>query len=241
MRWAIDLGNSRVKLGRFSATTLLEYHVWDNASHAECLQWLLSQESASYALLSTAADRATWYAAIKTRAPVYVYEHGMPLPIRLAYATPETLGHDRLAAAVAAHAMYPMCACLVIDAGTCITYEWVSSAGVYLGGNISPGLHMRLRAMHEFTGKLPLVQAILPSEMIGNTTASAIQNGALRGAASEISQVILAFRQNHSEGQILLCGGDAPFLRPLLPGGLIYRPSLVVEGLANLQAYAQSS
>ena len=241
MRWAIDLGNTRIKLGAFVAGRLREVHTWRNAEEEACLEWLLTQESAGYALLSTAAARAHWRERLAERAEVYVYAPGQPYPLRIAYATPETLGHDRLAAAAGAYAMYEACDCLVIDAGTCITTEYVGADGVYRGGNISPGVAMRLRAMHAFTGKLPLVAVATPPTHVGTSTAEALQNGALRGAAGELSAAIVAFRQNAGGGRVVLCGGDAPFLRPLLSSGLTYRPTLVLEGLANMQAYAQST
>ena len=238
--WAIDLGNTRIKLGRFVDGKLREYHTWPNAQQEEALAWLQGQPGARYALLQTAAPSLDWRGTLSTQGNVYVYGVGAPCPLTIEYETPSTLGHDRLAAAVGAHAIYPACDLLILDIGTCITYEYVSADSAYQGGNISPGLDMRLKAMHAFTGKLPLVTRRIPDSPIGVSTQTAMQNGAIRGAAAEITQHIVAFRQNHPQGRVLVCGGDVPFLRPLLPDGLIHRPSLVVEGLANLQAYAQS-
>lgn len=236
--WVLDLGNTRLKLGRVVNGKFREEHVWLRTEEKECLAWLLTQESDAYALLATGKGEEIWKKALSKKAPVWSYSPGMPLPFEVAYETPETLGVDRLAAVAAAHALYPRTACLVIDAGTCITYEYLTAEGTYLGGDISPGLRMRLRAMHEFTGKLPLVPKVLPKGEIGKSTATALQNGALRGALHELNGVILAFRQNQIHGKVLLCGGDMPFLRPHLPDGLFFRPSLVLEGLAQLHTYA---
>jgi type III pantothenate kinase len=239
--WVLDLGNTRLKLARFVDGEFREEHIWLRKEDGQCLQWLLTQQSDGYVLLATGKGEKIWKKTLGEQAPVWSYEAGMPLPFELNYETPDTLGVDRLAAVAAAHALYPRTACLIIDAGTCITYEYLTAEGTYLGGSISPGLHMRLHAMHEFTGKLPLVPKVLPKGEIGTSTAKALQNGALRGALHEIVGIVSAFRQNQSHCKVLVCGGDMPFLRPHLPDGLVYRPSLVLEGLAKLHTYAISS
>ncbi len=239
--WVLDLGNTRLKLGRFVAGQLREEHIWLRKEDTASLKWLLTQASDGYVILATGKGEEIWKKALIDKASVWSYSPGTPTPFSIDYETPETLGVDRLAAVAAAHALYPRTACLIIDAGTCITYEYLTAEGTYLGGSISPGLRMRLRAMHEFTGKLPLVPKVLPKGEIGTSTAKALQNGALRGALHEISGLVSAFRQNQSHGKVLVCGGDMPFLRPHLPDGLVYRPSLVLEGLAKLHTYALSS
>lgn len=240
-RWVIDLGNTRVKLGRFRGGDLLEAHTRSRTELDETFAWLMTESAEAYVWLNTGEEPGDWRARLSRRAPLWQYTPGAPCPLTVRYATPETLGVDRLAAAVGAHAIFPATELLVIDAGTCITYEYVSVGGAYLGGNIAPGLRMRLRAMHAFTGKLPLVEQVLPQGDIGDSTASALQNGALRGAAKEVSGWVSAFRQNHPRGRVVVCGGDDALLRPLLPSGLTYRPNLVLEGLAQLHAYAHDS
>ncbi len=240
--WAIDLGNSRLKLGRFRAGNLVEVHTYARARKSEALAWLRLQEAHDYALLATGNGEARWRSKLAKVAPVWSYEWPAACPLQVAYDTPATLGVDRLAAAVAAQAIYPKSELLIVDVGTCITYERVGEDATYLGGNISPGLQLRRRAMHDFTGKLPLVPLVWPETLEwGTSTLSALQLGVLQGAVREVAAYVASFRQNHPSGQVLLCGGDVPFLRPHLPSGLNYRPHLVLEGLAKLHSYANNS
>jgi len=238
--WVVDLGNTRIKLGRFCDGSLLEVHAYIRERAGEALEWLLTQPSSGYALLATGLGESKWIAQLSSIAKVWQPTAGAAGLLKVAYETPQTLGIDRLAAAAGAAAIYPASPLLVIDAGTCITYERVDASGTYLGGNISPGLRLRLRAMHEFTGKLPLVPIRADVAEWGSNTRQALQLGALRGAALEVAGAISAFRQNDPKGYVLLCGGDVPFLRPLLPSGLDYRPHLVFEGMAQLYAHAHA-
>ena len=239
--WVLDLGNTRLKLARVRGTSVVEVHVYPRTRRAEALAFLRTQAAVGYALLSTGGDAAWWAEPLAGTAPVWEYRPGSPCPLAVNYATLETLGVDRLAAAVGAQALWPRTELLVVDAGTCITCEYVGAAGVYLGGSIAPGLRMRLRAMHAFTGKLPEVAPVWPDSLdVGVDTASAMRAGALGGAARELAARVSAFRQNHPRGRVVVTGGDGPFLRPHLPTGLTYRPALVLEGLAHLHAYAHA-
>ena len=109
----------------------------------------------------------------------------LKMPFRIAYQTPETLGADRLAAVAEACAQKPGCDLLVIDVGTAITYDIVTADGLYLGGNISPGIDMRFKALNHFTGKLPLVNKEGERHAIGVTTETALREGGLRGVATD--------------------------------------------------------
>jgi len=112
------------------------------------------------------------------------------LPIQIDYKTPETLGRDRIAGVVGARSLYPDQASLVIDAGTCITYDVIDADGVYGGGQICPGLHMRLKAMHHFTDKLPLIEWESGFEMIGKSTEECMVSGAILGTINEMKAFI---------------------------------------------------
>ena len=250
--WALDLGNTRLKFGRSVDGTLDEVHVWRRGQAAEAADWLRGQSSAGYILAAGHPDdERFWRQALGPRAKLYVYRPGDRLPIRLAYHTPETLGLDRIAAVVGARALLPGRDCVVVSAGTCLTVEHLRGDGTYLGGSIAPGVAMRLRAMHRDTGRLPLVGAVLPKGgAIGRSTAAALQLGAIRGAAHEIAgwcrvagATWASGRSKSGEGHaggvsLVVCGGDAPLLRPLLRGASAVRPHLVLEGLAQLHAYA---
>lgn len=130
-----------------------------------------------------------------------------PVPVKCAYLTPETLGADRLAAVVGANYLRPGKNILVIDIGTCITFDFVSAEGVYEGGNISLGPTMRLRALHEFTAKLPLVERRGAVPEMGDTTETAIRSGVVRGIKYEVEGYVRRFMEKHPDLLVYLTGG----------------------------------
>ncbi len=131
-----------------------------------------------------------------------------PVPITNRYRTPQTLGSDRLAAVIGASSLKPGHDLLIIDAGTCITYEVIDARGNYWGGNIAPGMQMRLRALHEFTGRLPLVEAEGDVPGMGYSTETAIRSGVLRGMKYEIEGYIKSMRSKYPHLLVFLTGGD---------------------------------
>lgn len=159
-----------------------------------------------------------------------------PVPLINRYGSPETLGADRLAAAVGAAAVMPGTDILVADIGTACTFDVVTAAGEYLGGNISPGPGMRLRALNRFTARLPLVSGhadTIPA--IGSTTEEALRCGAMRGVVAEL----LYYSDYGRSRRIILSGGWAPEIASLLPADVScdIRPHLVNEGLFNILKY----
>ena len=140
--------------------------------------------------------------------PILRFSHDTPVPITNRYRTPETLGSDRLAAVIGASSLKPGKDLLIIDAGTCITYEVIDARGNYWGGNIAPGMQMRLRALHEYTARLPLVEAegVVPG--MGYDTETAIRSGVLRGMKYEIEGYIKSMRSKFPHLQVFLTGGN---------------------------------
>lgn len=149
-------------------------------------------------------------------AQIHYFDSTTPIPIRNRYSTPKTLGPDRLAAAIGAYyegfeiegKHIPI---LIIDSGSAITYDFVNEAGEYLGGNISPGMEMRFRALHEFTAKLPLIHAPnerLANGFIGDSTETAIQHGVIDGIKHEIEGFICQFMSKYPNLCVFLTGGD---------------------------------
>ncbi|MCQ2228048.1 MAG: type III pantothenate kinase [Bacteroidales bacterium] len=161
-----------------------------------------------------------------------------PLPFEIAYDSPQTLGADRIAAVAGAVAEFPGTELLVIDAGTAVTYEYVSANGIYRGGNISPGLQMRFRALNAFTGKLPLSSLSDMDGDIGTTTLSAISAGVVRGFNYEVNGVIEDFVNGKTESDekkcIILTGGDYKYLVIKVKSCIFARPNLVLDGIAKV-------
>jgi type III pantothenate kinase len=158
----------------------------------------------------------------------------LPLPIKILYATPQTLGVDRIAGSCGALQLFPGKNTLVIDAGTCITYDFTDSSKQYYGGSISPGLKMRFQAVHTFTARLPLVSPAENPELIGNSTETSIQSGIVNGTVAEIDGIIDRYRQKYPDLQVILCGGDGPFFENKLKASIFASPDLVLIGLNSV-------
>lgn len=156
------------------------------------------------------------------------------LPVTIDYRTPRTLGSDRIAAAVGAHAAMPDKDILVVDAGTCITYDIITADGHFLGGNIAPGIKMRLRAMHKYTEKLPLVEKNGDTPLIGYDTETAMRSGAIFGVCNEIEGYISHLRQEYPGLLIFLTGGDAFLLADKLKTAIFVDDCIVLKGLNRI-------
>ncbi len=161
-------------------------------------------------------------------------DHQTDLPIENLYETPETLGKDRIAAAAGANELFPDQNILVIDAGTAITYDLVSEKNQFIGGNISPGLEMRYKALNQFTGKLPLVSYSDEYEKIGRNTTEAIRAGVQNGILAEMSDSIDLFNRNYQNLQIIMTGGDSNFFAGKLNYSIFVHFNLTLIGLNRI-------
>lgn len=161
-------------------------------------------------------------------------DHQTVLPIGNLYETPETLGKDRLAAAVGANELFPNQNILIIDAGTAITYDLVSEKNQFVGGNISPGLQMRFKALNHFTGKLPLISYSDEFQPIGKNTTDAIRAGVQNGILFEIDQTIDLFNRNYQNLQIVMTGGDSIFFDKKLNYSIFVHFNLTLIGLNRI-------
>ena len=161
-------------------------------------------------------------------------DHLTELPIENLYETPEALGKDRLAAAVGANELFPNQNLLIIDAGTAITYDLVSEKNQFVGGNISPGLQMRFKALNYFTGKLPLVSYSDEFQTIGKNTTDAIRAGVQNGILYEIAQTIELFNKNYQNLQIVMTGGDSIFFDKKLNYSIFVHFNITLIGLNRI-------
>ena len=169
--------------------------------------------------------------------PMMEFTYQTPIPIRNLYRTPQTLGVDRLAAVIAAYTTQPHHPALVIDAGTCITYDFIDEHGQYQGGNISPGMEMRLKALHEFTSKLPKIEASGETPLYGYSTETAIRSGVIRGIEHEISGYIQYLRKNYPSLLVFLTGGNEFSFDTNLKSGIFADGFLVLKGLNRILDY----
>ncbi|MDD5507764.1 MAG: type III pantothenate kinase [Bacteroidales bacterium] len=155
----------------------------------------------------------------------------VPVPITNRYETPLTLGKDRLAAVVAAQERFPRQDILAVSAGTCITYDFINASKEYLGGSISPGIHMRFKALHTFTAHLPLIEMAPPPRLTGENTEESILSGVMNGIVAEMNGIIHQYRQEYPDIKIILSGGDANYFEKRLKNNIFAIPNIVLEGL----------
>ncbi len=238
---AIDIGNSRLKYGFFKGDNLEHNGSSEEDSVDSILEIAKEFEVVNVIVSSTRDLPSELDDALKSRFRYVRLTHETPIPVNLDYKTPDTLGKDRVAAIVGAYYLFPGRNCLVVDAGTCITYDVLDKTGTFRGGNIAPGIVMRLKAMHHFTAKLPLVNRPnsfeISQQWLGRSTNEAIRNGAEWGAILELQAFIEKTRKEFSPLTIILTGGDAEFFVKTLKTKIFVRPNLVLYGLNKILTY----
>ncbi|MEZ4855658.1 MAG: type III pantothenate kinase [Gelidibacter sp.] len=174
---------------------------------------------------------------VKTKFKVLILDSETPLPFNNLYQTPKTLGVDRIALVCAAVKQFPNKNVLIIDAGTCITYDFITQDKSYLGGAISPGIRLRYHALHNLTANLPLLNTEVPKSIIGTTTKTAIHSGVVFGILKEIDGVIEDYYKKYSDLTVILTGGDANFLSKQLKNSIFANSNFLLEGLNFILEY----
>lgn len=243
----LDLGNTALKYGVFGPEGLRESGGLTAPAELLALWARVAPDHAIWASVAGEAGEQLWLAALAAAdglGRVLPLRPGFtPVPLRVAYTPPHTLGADRLAGAVGAASLRPGQDTLFVDAGTALKLDLVTADGTYHGGSIGPGLRMRLRALHEFTGRLPLLALPAPGEavqLIGADTASSLLSGVLNGVAAEVRGLVAEYRRRYPGLGLLLTGGDAGHLAAALApaGGRIFAvPELVLLGLDKILRY----
>ena len=239
MNLIIDAGNRLVKLAIFDKGKII-FHQTAEAEHVArqvkevCDHYPQIERS----IVSSVGnlDRKV-IAVLAIFCEVHELSHSSKTPFKNSYATPHTLGVDRIALATAAFYYNPKGNTLIVDAGTCVTFDMVNDYGEYLGGSISPGLHMRYRALREYTAKLPLLQPEQPLDIIGNSTETSIHSGVVNGISLEIDEVIGMYRSRFTDLTVILTGGDAQFLSKRLKNTIFAHSKFLLEGLNYLLEY----
>ncbi|MDB5135272.1 MAG: type pantothenate kinase [Mucilaginibacter sp.] len=233
----IDIGNTLTKIAVFRQDELLHAEHY-SAIEAEVLFNLIDQYQVTQAIISSVKNEIeSWRSALEKKVDLKYFNARMTAGIHNQYKTPQTLGLDRLAAVIGANKLYPGKDCLVIDAGTCITYDWIDAEGNYFGGSISPGLNMRYKALNYYTGALPLISADAGFEYTyGNDTTTSILSGVQNGIKYELTGFIQSYHKDEPELNIILSGGDSIFFDTLLKNSIFApyiknEPYLVLKGL----------
>ncbi len=237
MNLVVDIGNSRIKYAFFEDGIIQSQNSVEPTA-SETIFHDVWMNKGTRAILSASGKLDEGFLQkLKNEVDVIVFDQHTKLPVTIAYDTPETLGKDRIAGAVAAWKMFPGESSLIIDMGTCITTNIINSKGEYLGGTISPGVQMRTKAMAAFTENLPLVDLELPKELIGRNTITALQNGVIRGTYYEIQTFIDNVKPIFGINNVILTGGDAKIFGNLLNFEIFALPNLVLSGLHEILQY----
>ncbi len=238
MNLVIDLGNTSAKIGLFSSGELKSHLVLPELTITELENFLKKNTTPKKIILSSVINKtAELENFLSTNFFFLKLNHLTPLPIEKLYNTPETLGNDRIAASVGANNLFPSQNVLAIDAGTCIKYDFVNAKNQYLGGNISPGIDMRFKALNAFTAQLPLVSKGNDSELYGSSTEQAIRLGVQLGAVEEMKGIINRFQSRYSDLKVILTGGDLAFFDNELKNHIFADPFLTLRGLNVILNY----
>ena len=237
MYLTIDHGNSRTKTGLFTPDgTLIHTQPLPDQS-LSTLADFIHENKVSHIIISTTGSREWQLQDLNFNGTLIELNHETQLPIEIIYKTPETLGRDRIASACGAHHIYNDKNCLIVDAGTCITMDLLTAKGKFLGGNIAPGIQMRLSAMHEKTARLPLVDPAFPENPFGDSTQHALQNGACLGAVMEIEGILNRAKDAFGDVSVVITGGDADLLATRLECQIFVEPELVMHGLFQILSF----
>ena len=235
----VDVGNSRIKAAVFEGAICFEIFIFSKIELKKNIENILKKfEKTTDLVVSSVGDvEKQSFLEYNNQANVHFLTHNDPFPFHNGYATPTTLGIDRMVLAAGATLQFPEMNRLVVDAGTCITYDFIDEKDTYLGGAISPGLRLRYEALHNFTAKLPLLSLDPPKDFIGNTTTQSIHSGVVNGFVFEIDGFIAAYKAKYSNFIIILTGGDTDFLAKRLKNTIFANSNFLLESLNNLYQY----
>lgn len=238
MNLVIDIGNTRTKAGYYRNGSLVAAETLDGFTLQAASVWIGKYPVQQCIVSSVREDEGSLTAFLKEKVPFFIpLTHTTPLPFRNLYRTPESLGKDRIAAVAGAFRLYPESNVLVIDLGTAITYDLITQKGEYTGGNISPGLAARFRALHEYTSRLPLLENGNMQSGLGTDTRSAIMAGVQSGIIYEINGYIDCYTGHYADLMVILTGGDADFFANQLKKTIFVVPNLVLDGLDFILDY----
>jgi type III pantothenate kinase len=235
MNLAIDVGNTRVKIAVFEKDKLVELFVFNKTKILSEIKDILKKHEISTGIMSNVASISdSKLKKIKNLVQIHIISSLTEVPFKNLYKTPETLGVDRIALVAGAVSQFSGHNVLVIDAGTCITFDFVNSEGEYIGGAISPGLKMRFNSLNHFTANLPLLEKDDLIDFIGKNTKESMNSGVINGVIQEIDGVINQYKKKFLDLTVVLTGGDTNFLAKQLKSSIFANQNLLLHGLNKI-------
>jgi type III pantothenate kinase len=239
MLLVIDMGNTQIKAAVFEQNTLLKKEIIAYEDWQISLKKVIKKFSEISILVVASVGKLekSDFLTLDSGLNVYFITRDSKFPFNNLYASPSTLGIDRMILASGAVLQFPKKNRLVIDAGTCITYDFIDSNDNYLGGAISPGIRLRYDSLHNYTAKLPLLKKEKPVEIVGNSTLQSIHSGVINGVSFEIEGFINSVLDKNDNFIIILTGGDAVFLAERLKNTIFANPNFLLESLNQTFQY----
>jgi len=232
----IDIGNTRTKTALFDGENLVELVILK--SPEDIFNTKLLENCTQIIVSSVKDDVKIFLSELSKLKQTILFTSLTKTPIENKYHSYSTLGSDRISAAIGAYYLYPNKNVLVIDAGTCVKYNFTNSNNQYLGGGISPGIEMRFKALQKFTDKLPLIDIDVNfNSLIGDSTQSSISSGVLNGTISEIDGIINLYKLQFPNLICVLTGGDSQYLANRLKNSIFTHQNLVLKGLNDILNY----
>lgn len=242
MLLAVDIGNTKIKAAVFEGTEMVTRFVFEKKDSENFFSTIFSRhKNLSHTILSSVGkDNKPLLDTLKGFAPLTEVGSCSPFPFQNLYETPHTLGIDRMVLSAGAVLQFPGQNRLVIDAGTCVTYDFTDAENQYHGGAISPGLQLRYDSMHNFTAKLPLLYPEMPGAVTGKSTAQSMHSGVVNGLLFEIEGFISHYKDRYGGVKVILTGGDAEFLAGKLKNTIFANSNFLLESLNKLYLLKQT-
>ncbi|MBC8342820.1 MAG: type III pantothenate kinase [Bacteroidetes bacterium] len=236
MNLILDFGNTFLKLALFDGDEIEFYERIQTEKKLQILDRIQAKDFTNCILSSVVNVDQEYLDLLKERSQYLIhFKSSTPIPVINLYKSPDTLGNDRLALAVAAITKFKNENILVIDAGTCITFDLVNKEGEYCGGSIHPGIQMRFKSLHQFTNKLPIIELDENyNELIGTDTESSIKSGVQMGVLSEIEGIINSYKNHYKSLKIIVCGGNANYLANKLKNSIFADDKFLLQGLNQI-------
>lgn len=234
MNLIIDIGNTQIKTAVFQDGNIVFNHIIAYVDLAKEIEIIKKKFSIKNVIVSSVGKiKAKEIKVLSSFKKLITLDHSVKVPFINKYKSPETLGVDRIALVAAAVHKYPKKNVLIIDAGTCVTFDFVNSNNEYFGGAISPGIYMRYKSLHAFTANLPELE-ISKFSLTGKNTKESIHSGVLNGILHEIKGVIAEYREEYPDLTVVLTGGDTNFLAKKLKSSIFANPNFLLEGLNSI-------
>lgn len=238
MNLVVDIGNTRIKAAVFKSDQMIESISFDeNNAEKNLLNAINSYQIRACILSSVKKDNHRIVTLLRDIPFFLQLDSSTEIPFVNLYSTPSTLGKDRIALVAAASHQYPNKNTLIIDAGTCITYDFLNAQNEYLGGAISPGINIRYRSLHDYTSKLPQLSISEEYLLVGTSTNESIHSGIINGIIQEIQGVINQYQEKYPYLTVILTGGDTKFLSKQLKNSIFAHQNFLLLGLNQILTF----